>query len=737
MITQVKISLVNLPWRTFGKTGVRAGSRWPHLKGPTEKDYLPFPFFLAYSASLLRKNGFQVKLIDAVAEGLSYGRFMREISKDVSDILVCETSTVTLEHDLRLLERLGNKSTIVLCGPDINIRQTAFLEKYGFIDYVLVGEYEFTLLELVRRLSEGRDPADVLGLLYRDPHGVKVTPLRPLLNPDELPWPLREGLPMHRYNDAPGDMPIPSVQMLASRGCPYKCNFCLWPQVMYQGNSYRTRSVEDVAAEMEYLVKEMGFKSVYFDDDTFNCGKDRMLRLSEEIRKRKISVPWAIMARADLMDEEILQKLLDAGLFAVKYGIESASQFLLDKIGKNMDIKKTIENVRLTKKLGIKTHLTFTFGLSGDTKETIRDTIELALMLDPTSVQFSLVTPFPGTRLYQEMKDAGRIVSENWCDYDGNHKSVISYGHLSGKDLETAIKTAYRQWLIHCGKRTSFKKFGYFQLLDNSLRKHGVFITFVKVCGFFQRRFSEFLREKLFYKGVIKRKIRINGIKVGKLILLFENGGMQVSWDGINLTSGPGFTSSLNLSGADHKQEECSVWEAEKVAGSEFILSRQYRALSLSENWRIRVLDEKQIEWEIDVVPRQGIEGLSGVFSLILSSKYRTWMDSWGEGLMYPFSICKDVELRNPRSRFVGLKGRKKFKGQLPTILLESGRDRDPVSPAVKNSGSIPGARVLEMRTTGLSIPSGNGSGGHTVFSGRIKIVVEDFNKPKNIAVKG
>ncbi|MBU1887925.1 MAG: radical SAM protein, partial [Candidatus Omnitrophica bacterium] len=322
----MKIILANLPWMGFLKTGVRAGSRWPHLKGPTEKDYLPFPFFLAYAASLLKKHSFDVVFIDAIAEEMSYGYFLRFMRSASPDLLVCETSTVTLDHDIKVLSKISKDTSIALCGPDINIRDPLFLKNHEFIKYVFMGEYEITLLDLVTHLKEGRDLSEVPGLIYRDSNDIKVNPMRPLIDLDKMPWPLRQGLPMYRYNDTPGDMPIPSVQMYASRGCPYGCKFCLWPQVMYHGNRYRTRDIIDVVDEMEYLVKEMNFKSVYFDDDTFNIGKERMLKLCDEIKKRKLDVPWAIMARADLMDKEILKEMRDAGLFAVKYGVESATQ---------------------------------------------------------------------------------------------------------------------------------------------------------------------------------------------------------------------------------------------------------------------------------------------------------------------------------------------------------------------------------------------------------------------------
>ncbi|MCX5702393.1 MAG: radical SAM protein, partial [Candidatus Omnitrophica bacterium] len=380
----LKVLLLNLPWQREGKWGVRAGSRWPHIKDDLEEgSYLPFPFFKAYSVSLLRKHDFDAYLIDAIAEKIPEDKITDCIDHISPDLLVVETSTPSLNYDLSLLEKIGNKNfQICLCGPDMNIRNPEFLKNYKFIDYILYGEYEYSLLNLVKNLSRHKGLADINGLIYREGYDIKVNPPAALINLDTLPWPLREELPMHQYLDTPGRIPRPSVQMLASRGCPFGCNFCLWPQVMYHGRKYRFRDVIDTVDEMEYLVTRMGFKSVYFDDDTFNVGKERMLKLCQEIRNRGLErIPWAIMARADLMDEEILTQMKRSGLAAVKYGVESATQKLVNKCGKNMDLKKVEKMILFTKALDLRTHLTFTFGLPGETKSTINRTIDYARKL--------------------------------------------------------------------------------------------------------------------------------------------------------------------------------------------------------------------------------------------------------------------------------------------------------------------------------------------------------------------
>jgi len=490
----MKVLLANMPWQRQGRCGVRAGSRWPHIKDSSEGDYMPFPFFLAYSASLLKKNNFEVKLIDAIAEGLSEEQFLKDVRNFDPDLILIETSTVSLEEDLAFIEKIDKKIPVALCGPDVNIRQEEFLRENKRISYILKGEYEFTLLDLVKHLGQGSSLENVLGLNFRKDDGyIYINPPRSLINNlDELPWPLREGLPMNKYLDAPGGMPLPSVQMLASRGCPYGCIFCLWPQVMYGGRNYRVRNPKDVVDEMAYLVNQMKFRSIYFDDDTFGLSREWVLKFVDELKERnsagRINVPWAMMARADIMDEEILEKMKSVGLFALKYGIESANQGLVNSSGKNLDLNKAIEIVEFTKKLGIKVHLTFMFGLPGETKETIRRTIDLALVLDPASVQFSIATPFPGTIYFDELDKMGMLISKRWSDYDGNHKVVFKTCVLSAEELKEAKNSALFLWSQHCKRRGDYFFNSLIKKFFLNIKIRGIIYTTKKIIGFVKRK---------------------------------------------------------------------------------------------------------------------------------------------------------------------------------------------------------------------------------------------------------
>lgn len=482
-----KVLLVNFPWQKKEKKGVRAGSRWPHIKDRSENNYLPFPFFLAYATSLLLENGIDAGLIDFIAEGTSEDDFLEKIGRMDFDILVVETSIPSFYYDMKIIRKISSKGIfVVLCGPNSEIYKPEFLKNNNCIDFVLFGEYEFTLLELAKAIfKEKKDLSFIKGLIWRDrKNNVIKNCSRESFELDSLPWPYRgESLLMEKYWDLPGDIPYPSAQMIASRGCPFSCNFCLWPQVFFNGKAYRTRDVVDVVDEMEHLIVRKGFKSIYFDDDTFNIGKERMIRLCDEIIRRDLhKVPWAIMAKADLMDEETLDKMREAGLYAVKYGVENASQELVDRCGKNLDLKKAERIIKYTKSLGINIHLTFSFGLSGETKETIKNTINYALKLDSHSVQFSIITPFPGTRLFEELDKGGRILTKDFSMYDGHCSCVFQPDNLSPDDLEKAKQHAYKLWADHKRRKRGF--FGDVKRFFNYWKNHGPVYSFKRLAGY-------------------------------------------------------------------------------------------------------------------------------------------------------------------------------------------------------------------------------------------------------------
>lgn len=457
-----RVVLVNPPWTIDGRQGVRAGSRWPFTSpacNHSSPDYLPFPFFLAYATSRLKELGFEAFIVDAVAEGLSPEEFLDRVIGFSPHLILMECSTPSIQFDLACARRLKlalPTSHLALTGTHVTALGKKFLEGNALVDSIILGEYEVAAGELAQQLKDNGDLSAVRGLLYRDEAGaVQGTEERTEeVDIRQLPLPERLTLPMYNCFDGFAGMPWPNVQMHASRGCPFGCVFCVWPQILYGSKRYRIREPMQVIDEMEMLIRDYGFKAVYFDDDTFNIGKERIQALCQEIRRRGITVPWAAMARADTSDYETLRHMKDAGLCAIKFGVESGVQQIVDQCEKGLNLDKVNEAVGWCKELGIPVHLTFTLGLPGESRDTIQQTIEYVIALDPDSVQFSLTTPFPGTKYFNILKERGLLLTEDWSKYDGACHTVIRGENLSREELEWSVKEAQRQWALH----KSFKR---------------------------------------------------------------------------------------------------------------------------------------------------------------------------------------------------------------------------------------------------------------------------------------
>jgi len=456
----MRVLFLNPPWHQSatdggcGWRGIRAGSRWPHTMpyygGSLVGGYLPFPFFLATAAALARREGFEAEVRDSIAMGEDYEAFYAYVGEFQPRVVVVETATPSLRHDLELATRLKETQlglTVIFTGIHAELEEPQFLAANPAIDYVVYGEYETSVVELLKSLDQGKPVHGVSSLLYRAGKVVLKTPFGELPPLDELPWPRREGLPNENYYDHVCGLPAPQLQINTSRGCPYGCIFCVWPQMVYKGKKYRIRSPKDVVDEIEAALKETPYRSYYIDDDTFNIQKRHVLDFARELKARGLdSLPWGAMCRADLMSEEVLQALKEAGCYSVKYGVESADQAVLDEIDKRIQIDKIIAMVELTRALGIKVHLTFTFGLPSDTEHSIKETIELACRLPADTVQFSIATPFPGTKMYDIYREKGWLTTTDWDAYDGSGRAVSRTERFTSEQLEAYVGLAYRRW---------------------------------------------------------------------------------------------------------------------------------------------------------------------------------------------------------------------------------------------------------------------------------------------------
>jgi radical SAM superfamily enzyme YgiQ (UPF0313 family) len=454
----MKVALLNPPWQRPGHYGVRAGSRWPHFEENGCR-YMPYPFYLCYAASLLEKDGFEAAVFDGCATKEADEAFLGRVAAFKPDILVQENATASIAVDIEWAKRLKQRMglPLLMTGHHVGFMQNE-LAQHPYLDALAGGEWDYTVLEFCQRMRDGLPLQGVLGLSHRNAAGEAVHEARRpnIANIDDLPFPHRRTLDMSLYHDNPGDIPHPSLQLHGSRGCPYRCNFCVWPQVVYQDNKYRTRSATNMADEIEQVFRHESFpyKSYYFDDDTFNIGDKRLADFADELISRGLEhVPWGAMCRADTLKKPTLAKLRQAGLAAVKYGVESGNQKIVDDCGKRLNLQVLRDMVAYTHSLGIRTHLTFSFGLIGETRDTMKETLDLALELNPYTVQFSISTPFPGTSFYTYATEKNLLLTRDFSAYDGMSRSVVRADEVSADELEEFLAHAYETWRRHEARR--------------------------------------------------------------------------------------------------------------------------------------------------------------------------------------------------------------------------------------------------------------------------------------------
>ena len=461
----MNVALLNPPWLDPEQPlrwGVRAGSRWPHFQQRPAPNalprYIPFPFFLAIAASVCKARGHATLLIDAVAENLRQDKLLERLGEFKPGLVFCETSSPSLANDLAFMRELRRRlpDARLACGgthPPALIPE--LLSSSDSPDFWIAGEYDFSVAALADALAKNEAPSTVPGLFTAGKTAQPAT----VENVDSLPPPLFEQLPMNNYCDPVCGLPTPGAQSWLSRGCPFNCSFCVWPQVIYGNRRYRARKLENALDEVAFLLRKYACESFYFDDDTANLGEQRMLDLARLIRERGLDQwPWAMMARADVMTPAAIAALADAGMYSIKYGVESISPQLLNACDKQTNLARMADAIRRAREAGIKLHLTFTFGVPGETPETIRQTLAFAMETAPETAQFSICTPFPGTAFYEECRRNGWLVTDDWSRFLGSDEPVVETPWLKAAELRAEYENALQTWRNFCNRRLEARR---------------------------------------------------------------------------------------------------------------------------------------------------------------------------------------------------------------------------------------------------------------------------------------
>jgi len=362
------------------------------------------PLGLAYLAAVLERDSYQVAVFDF---GLDPNTPLENDVRRVCDFdphVIGITAMTSIYHsalETAILLKAYLGRPIVIGGPHATVYPERILAESPVIDYVVRGEGEETILELVHVLDGGtRDFSTINGLTYRLRGEIISNPDRALISDlDALPFPARHLFDLKRYGlCTPEGQPM--VSILSSRGCPYNCNYCFKGIV---GRTYRQRSPANIIAELRQVIEQYGIRNFYFIDDLFTVDLQRLSAVTEQLIAERLDIRWQCLGRVDRVNAEILRKMYAAGCRRIHYGIESGNQEILQRIGKGIRLEQVQQAVRWAQEAGINVKGYFMLGLPGDTEETMQQTINLAMDLNLDEVMFSLTTPFPGTRLWDEL----------------------------------------------------------------------------------------------------------------------------------------------------------------------------------------------------------------------------------------------------------------------------------------------------------------------------------------------
>ena len=381
---------------------------------------------LAFLAGELERHNVEVRVLDFVVFPYSVETLHYELQHFKPHVTGITAVTMTFEHAADILDqtkRVLPQTTTVCGGPHITYDAENALKKHPAIDIAVLGEGEGTLVEIVRAIESDRALDTVAGLVFRNGDRAIRTACRKPMDINRLPLPARHLMPLGRYRT----LGLP-LTLTTSRGCPYKCSFCVGRKM--GGESVRYRSPDLVADELEQIVS-VGFHQVNIADDLFTANHRHCRKICNEILRRELPIRWTAFARGDTVSETLLKQMKAAGCQAISFGVESANPGILAAIRKGIMPQQVIKAVELCLQTGVTPYASFILGLPGETAETLQETVTFARKLQSMGAGygFHLLAPFPGTEIRRTLKKHHMgLLTNDWSQYHANRAIVDSPG---------------------------------------------------------------------------------------------------------------------------------------------------------------------------------------------------------------------------------------------------------------------------------------------------------------------
>ena len=429
-------------------------SRSQRSPGIIKSGTMYYPYWLAHAAALAERQGHNVHLVDCPASGKSESDLHKNVLDFQPELMVLESVTASWQSDLEVaghLKKVAPHAAICLTGTHVTALWKETLEKQPAVDFIAIGEYDHIVCELAGLLDEGRtDYTSAQSLAFRQNGQPARTDNRPpLQNLDELPW----IAPIYKRFLDPKDYYFnlshyPMVMLIGGRGCNATCFYCVYPQVVH-GHAYRHRSPEHIVGEMLWVQENMPeVREITFEDDNFGADRQFARRFAELVKEKGVRLPFFANLRTTV-DLETLKALRDAGLRNCAVGFESGDDMILRNMRKGQNTSIQAKFVKNAHDVGLLVHGCFMVGFPGETRETMRKTLDLAFEVKPDSAQFYPVMPYPGTGAYAYYKKRGYLATDNfrqWLTDDGGHRCVLNLPDLTPEEIEQFCEKAFRRF---------------------------------------------------------------------------------------------------------------------------------------------------------------------------------------------------------------------------------------------------------------------------------------------------
>lgn len=407
------------------------------------------PLSLLYLAAVARAQGHEVRVLDLDFLGGIAPHLDRALSEFEPVLVGVSAYTTNVARAADIASRVKQarpQTTTVLGGFHASALPKRVLCEFPSFDFVIVGEGEYTLLDLAAaipviargRIQDSPLP-QIAGLAWRDGENIMVNERRPLIDDlDTLPFPARDLVPVARYVPDPGNFyHLPSTGILYSRGCPYHCTFC--SKSVFQ-NVIRYRRPETVIDEMRECGARWGIRDFRFEDEGPTLNIKRVRELCEAILGAGLRVTWHCYSRVDSVEEDDLRLMQRAGCYHVTYGIESGSPRTLERIDKRLSLEQARRIVATTKRLGLECKANFIIGFPWETREDLDQTIRFAFDISPDLATFNVFKPLPGSSLYEELERAGKLRHTKWEDYFATSESLLFESNFTEPEMKRILK---------------------------------------------------------------------------------------------------------------------------------------------------------------------------------------------------------------------------------------------------------------------------------------------------------